>query len=145
MFFWLRKSSNGVTMLTWLRPDPVYVKRHVRNKDNLLAHDAELIEANPHYAHVRFNNCCRKTIVSLRDLAPHPQQVNCDRSDPTAMSTESTETRDCARSDFLPSTSQEPSPSQATNTSPDETHSSQHCFMILRQRVICYGLQQRVL
>ena len=95
MFFDLQKSSNGVTMPTWLRPGPVYVKRHVRGKGDLLAHDAELLKANPQYTHVRFNNI-RKTAVSLRDFARHPQQVNWDCSDPTEMSTESIKARDCA-------------------------------------------------
>ena len=63
MFFYLQKSSNGVTMPIWLRPGPVYVKRHVRSKGDLLAHDAELLEANLQYTHVRFNNI-RKTAVS---------------------------------------------------------------------------------
>ena len=93
-------------MPTWLRPGSVYVKRHVRSKGDLLAHDAELLEANPQYTHVRFNNIrktavslrdfIRKTAVSLRDFARHPQQVNWDCSDPTEMSTESTKARDCA-------------------------------------------------
>ena len=65
--------------------------------------EAELIKVNPHYAHVRFNNG-RETTVSLRDLAPHPRQVNGDCNDLNKTSIENTETRDCARSDFLPST-----------------------------------------
>ena len=68
MFFYLQKSSNGVTMSTWLRPGPVYVKCHVRSKGDLHAHDAKLLEANPQYTHVRFNNIC-KTAVSLRNFA----------------------------------------------------------------------------
>ena len=95
-----------------------------------------LIEANPQYAHVRLNNS-RKTTVSGYDLAPHSQLLNSDCSDPTEMSIENTETLECARSDFLPSTSDEPLPSQATNTSPETQlrRSSR-----LRQSVIRYGL-----
>ena len=62
--------------------------------------EAELIEANPQYAHVRFNNG-RETTVSLRNLAPHPQQVNGECNDLNKMSIENTETHDCARSDLL--------------------------------------------
>ena len=124
MFLHLQKSSNGVTMSTWLRPDPVYVKRHVRNKGDLLVDEAKLIEANPQYAHVRFNNG-RETTVSLCDLAPHPRQVNGDCNDLNKTSIENTETRNCAQSDFFPSTSDKPlnndEPSEATNTSPGET------------------------
>ena len=135
MFFYLRKSSNGVTMPTWLRPGPVYVKRHVRSKDDLFVHDVELVETDPQYAHVRLNNC-RKTTVSLRDLAPLPQHVNCDCSDPTKTSIESTEIRDCARSEFLPSISKEPLSSEAKNTSPDESQPPLHRFMRLQPPVI---------
>ena len=42
-----------MSMPTWLRPGTVYVNRHVRSKGALLADDAELIEANPQYAHDR--------------------------------------------------------------------------------------------
>ena len=110
-----------MTMPTWLRPGPVYVKRHVRNKGDLLVDEAELIKANPQYAHVRFNNG-RETTVSLCNLAPHPRQVNGDCNDLNKTSIENTETRDCAQPDFLPSTSDKPlnndEPSEATNISP---------------------------
>ena len=80
-------------MPTWLRPDLVYAKGHVRSKGDLLVHNAELIEVKPQYAHARFNNG-RETTVSLRDLAPHPQQANSDCNDPNKMPIENTETRD---------------------------------------------------
>ena len=135
MFLHLRKSSNGVTMPTWLRPGLVYVKHHLRNKGDLLVDEAKLIEANPQYARVRFNNG-RETTVSLRDLAPHPRQVNGDCNDLNKTSIENTETRDCAQSDFLPSTSDEPlnndEPSEATNTSPGETQPPLHRSSRLR-------------
>ena len=88
------------------------------------ADNAELIEANPQRAHVRFNHG-REITVLLCKLAPHPQQVNGDCNDPNKMSIENTETRNCGRSDFLQSTSNETltsdKPSEATNTSPGKT------------------------
>ena len=134
-------------MPTWLRPGPVYVKCHVRNKGDLLVDEAKLIEANPQYAHVRFNNG-RETTVSLCDLAPHPRQVNGDCNDLNKTFIENIETRDCAQSDFLPSTSDEPlnnnEPSEATNTSTGETQSPLRRSSRLRRPVIRYELQQCV-
>ena len=50
----------------------MYVKRHNRNnKSELLVEEAKLLEANPHYAHVRLENG-RGISVTLRDLAPNP-------------------------------------------------------------------------
>ena len=116
---------------------------HVRNKGYFLVDDAELIEANPQYAHIRFNNGCETTVL-LRDLAPHPQQVNGDCNDLNKTSVENTETRYCARSDFLQSTSDEPfttdEPSETTNTSSGKTQPTLHHSRRLRRPVICYGL-----
>ena len=76
MFFHTRKSFNGVSLPSWVKPGPVYVKRHNRNnKSELLVEEAELLEANPHYAHVRLENG-REISVSLRDLAPNPSLSN---------------------------------------------------------------------
>ena len=54
------------------------------------------------------------------DLAPHPQQINSDCSDPSKTSVQNTETGDCVHSDILPSTGNESLPSEALNTSSDE-------------------------
>ena len=56
---------------------------------------------------MRFNNG-RETTVSLRDLAPHPQQVNGDCNDPNKTSLENIESRDCTQSDVLQFPSDEP-------------------------------------
>ena len=53
---------------SWVKPGPVYAKCHVRNKNDPLVEEAELIEANPHYTHVKLNDG-REINVSLRDLA----------------------------------------------------------------------------
>ena len=75
MFLHTRKTFNGVSLPSWVKPGPVYIKRHNRNKNDLLVEEAELIEANPHYAHVRLENG-REISVSLRDLAPNPRSLN---------------------------------------------------------------------
>ena len=68
MFLHIRKSFNGVSLASWVKPGPVYVKCHVYNKNDPLVEETELIEANPRYAHVRLNDG-REINVSLRDLA----------------------------------------------------------------------------
>ena len=70
MFSHARRSVNGTTIPFWLKPGPIYVKRHVRNKHEPLVDEAELIELNPNYAHVRIQDK-RETTVSIRDLSPH--------------------------------------------------------------------------
>ena len=75
MFLHTRKTFNGVSLPSWVKPGPVYIKRYIRNKNDLLVEEAELIEANPHYAHVRLENG-REISVSLRDLAPNPRSLN---------------------------------------------------------------------
>ena len=69
MFFHTRKSFNGVSLPSWIKPGPVFVKCHNRNKNDLLVEEAILIEANPCYAHVMLNDG-REITASLQDLAP---------------------------------------------------------------------------
>ena len=52
----------------------MFVKRHNRNKNDLLVEEAELIDANSRYAHVMLNDG-REIIVSLRDLVPTPKSL----------------------------------------------------------------------
>ena len=72
LFNYQRRSSSGTSVPSWLNaPGPVLLKKHVRNsKYDSLVDEAELIEANPQYAHVRLGDG-RETTVSLRDLAPY--------------------------------------------------------------------------
>ena len=79
MFSHSRKSFNGVSLPSWVKPGPVYVKCHVCNKNDPLVEEAALIEANSHYAHVKLNDG-REINVSLRDLA---QVTGCLRPTPT--------------------------------------------------------------
>ena len=66
-----RRSSSGQTLPTWLTdPGTVLLKRHVRqSKYEPLVEPVHLIEANPHYAHVRYPDGKEDT-VSVSDLAP---------------------------------------------------------------------------
>ena len=69
MFMHARHSVNGPALPLWLKPGPIFVKKHVRNKDESLVEEVELIECNPTYAHVRLSKG-RETTVSVRDIAP---------------------------------------------------------------------------
>ena len=70
MFCYGRKSFNGVSLPSWVKLGPIYVKNHNRNnKFDLLVEEAELLEANSQYAYVRLEDG-REIPVSLRDLAP---------------------------------------------------------------------------
>ena len=82
LFNYQRRSTCGQSVPSWLlSPGPVLVKRHVRSsKYDPLVDEAELLEANPQYAHVRLNNG-RETTVSLRDLAPYSPS-NRDNAEP---------------------------------------------------------------
>jgi len=79
MFLHSRKSFNGVSLPSWVKPGPVFVKRHNRTKTDLLVEEAELLEANSQYAHVRLEDG-REIPVSLRDLAPNPKSFQIDRA-----------------------------------------------------------------
>ena len=61
-------------MPSWVKPEAVYVKRHNCTKNDLLVEEAELIEANLYYAHVRLGDG-KQISVSLRDLAPNPKSL----------------------------------------------------------------------
>ena len=66
-----RRSQTGQSLPSWLlTPGPVLVKRHVRrSKYDPYVDEAELLEVNPQYAHIRLDNG-NETTVPLRDLAP---------------------------------------------------------------------------
>lgn len=66
-----RRSSAGASIPTWLAtPGPVYFKRQVRtSKMDPLVDEVELLQANPHYAHVRYPDG-RETTVATKHLAP---------------------------------------------------------------------------
>lgn len=70
-FGFSRRSSTGASIPTWLAsPGPVYIKRQVRtSKMDPLVDEVELLQANPHYAHVRYPDG-RETTVATKHLAP---------------------------------------------------------------------------
>jgi len=68
MFHHAQRSVKGTSIPSWLKPGPIYVKRHVRNKDEPLFYEAELLEINPSYAHVHLKDG-RETTASIRDLS----------------------------------------------------------------------------
>ncbi|GAA47826.1 hypothetical protein CLF_100847 [Clonorchis sinensis] len=71
MFQFERRSSCGLSIPTWLTiPGPVLLKRFDRaSKYEPVVEEVELINCNPHYAHVRFPGGKEGT-VSVRHLAP---------------------------------------------------------------------------
>ena len=71
LFRYQRRSTSGSSVPTWLSKsgEVVLMKRHVRQKYDPLVDEVELLEANPHYAHVRLPDG-RETTVSVRHLAP---------------------------------------------------------------------------
>ena len=71
LFNFKRKSGTGASLPTWLlNPGPVLLRRFVRNsKQDPLVDEVDLLEANPHYAYVRYPNG-RESTVSIKDLAP---------------------------------------------------------------------------
>jgi hypothetical protein len=90
MFTYPRKSSSGCSLPSWLKPGPILVKRHVRNKGDPLVDDAELLEVNPAYGKVRLENG-REINVSLRDLAPTPKGSHNDSDEIQILPTENLE------------------------------------------------------
>ena len=71
MFKHLHKTATGCTVPSWLsHPGPILLKRNMRNnKYETLVDEAELINANPQYAHIRYPDG-RENTVSQRYLAP---------------------------------------------------------------------------
>ena len=68
-----RWSSSGASIPTWMaEPVAVLLKRYVRpTKADPLVDEVELLQANPHYAFVRYPNG-GETTVSTKHLAPKP-------------------------------------------------------------------------
>ena len=63
-----------------MSPGHILLKRHVQhNKYEPLVNEVELLEANPDYAHIRFDNGW-ETTVSIRQLAPNGTSLNAEDS-----------------------------------------------------------------
>ncbi|XP_066963204.1 uncharacterized protein [Macrobrachium rosenbergii] len=75
MFIFQRKTSSGMSLPTWLcESGTVLLRRHVRRKEDPLVEEVQLLEANPSYAHVRFEDG-REDTVAISDLARCPRAV----------------------------------------------------------------------
>ena len=77
MFRHTRHFVSGMSLPSWLKPGPIYVKRHVRNKGDSLVDEAQLLELNPAYARVRFNNG-RKTSVFYKRFSSALRGTKCE-------------------------------------------------------------------
>ena len=75
-FGFSRRSSTGASIPTWLAtPGPLYMKRQVHtSKMDPRVEEVELLQANPHYAQVRYPDG-RETTVATKHLAPKGQVV----------------------------------------------------------------------
>ena len=74
-FNFSRKSSQGVSLPSWLSPGPVLLRKFVRSsKTDDLVEEVELTHPNPTYAHIRYKDG-RESTVSLTDLAPCPRDT----------------------------------------------------------------------
>ena len=82
-----RRSTFGMNVSSWiLEPGSVYVRKHVRDKNDQLVDEAELIDANQNYAVVRYPEG-REATVSARDIAP--TATPSDENDTAPVPTES--------------------------------------------------------
>ena len=88
-----RHSSTGSSTPSWLaEPGPVYVKRHVRHsKFDPLVEKADVLQANPHYAHIRYPDG-RETTVSTKHLAPYGHVEHVEAPTSTQVPTAETKT-----------------------------------------------------
>ena len=70
LFSFNRKSATGTSIPSWLTPGRVYLRNHTRSsKHEPIVEEAELLDVNPQYAHVKLRSG-HETTVSLRDIAP---------------------------------------------------------------------------
>ena len=82
MFKFDRRSSTGHAILSWLtNSKKVLLKRFVRqSKYDPLVDEVDLLEANPLYAHIRYNDG-RESTVSLKHLAPCTETSQLETND----------------------------------------------------------------
>ena len=70
MFLHARRSFSRQTIPSWLKLEPIYVKKHVSNKLDPMVNEAELLEVNSNYVLVRMQDG-RETTVSITDISSH--------------------------------------------------------------------------
>ena len=133
LFKYARRSSSGSAVPSWLStPGLVLLKRHVRSsKTDPLVDEVELLQANPHYAHIRYPSGKEDT-VATKHLAPagilpfehqkpetgdlHPLSPALGNSEACSRSG----VRPVAPNDTLVTVSVDPSAPEATTSSPQE-------------------------
>ena len=63
----------GKSLSSWLlQKGTVLLHRFVRNKDEALVDEVDLLDANPSFAHIRFPDGRKSTVITT-DLAPCPR------------------------------------------------------------------------
>ena len=79
LFNFTRKSTAGKSIPSWIKPGLIYVKNHRRtSKNEPMVIEATLLDANPHYAHIRLASGT-ETTVNIRDIAPHHESIDQSR------------------------------------------------------------------
>lgn len=120
-----RRSSTGASVPSWLcHPGPVLLKRHVRmSKTDPLVEEVELLQANPHYAHIR-NQKGEETTVSTRHLAPVETPVTKESQDTSVDAAEDPLTSPGNTLDATPPEADDPAP-QVMPTTPGNPEPSE--------------------
>lgn len=77
-----RRSSVGSSVPSWLlEPGPVLMKRQVRSsKTDPLVDEVELLQATPHYAHVRYPDGRETTVATKHLVVPRRQEQTYQQS-----------------------------------------------------------------
>ncbi|KAI3378313.1 hypothetical protein SNEBB_002032 [Seison nebaliae] len=124
-----RRSSTGASVPSWLcSPGPVFLKRHIRNKNDPLVDEVELLQANPQYAHVRYPDG-RETTVSIRHLAPSKSTFPCEGQNLQAESSPNLQVESLPPTEQImspPVVSEAPLPESEHQTSPLSTPTQVH-------------------
>eukprot|EP00794_Sanderia_malayensis_P020739 gene20739-22770_t len=117
MFRFPRRSSSGASVPTWMaEPGAVLLKRHVRtNKTEPLVDEVELLQANPHYAFVRYPDG-RETTVSTKHLAPKPPSTSPVQVQPQDCVPETTTVDSSVQQDIPTATNQASIPANSEHT-----------------------------
>ena len=130
LFKYARRSSTGTSLPSWLSgPGTVLMKRPVRSsKTDSLVDEVELLQANPHYAHVRYSDGKVDT-VATKHLAPPgsvpkhsiKQSVIADSEDNPQPPTDEQSTTDMTSGDALVPDTTEIVQHQHSSSSSEET------------------------
>eukprot|EP00794_Sanderia_malayensis_P010659 gene10659-11787_t len=97
-------------------PGAVLLKRHVRtNKTEPLVDEVELLQANPHYAFVRYSDG-RETTVSTKHLAPKPPSTSPVQVQPQDCVPETTTVDSSVQQDIPTTTNQASIPANSEHT-----------------------------